>query len=83
MSGNLLSIVGVGEVTITALQSGDSRYHPALPRSQKLIIIHPVVKDDQTIQLEVIPTKVKDDPPFNLKLWPLPLVSGIQSSIFL
>ena len=80
VSGNLLSIVGVGEVTITALQSGDSRYHPALPRSQKLIIIHPVVKDDQTIQLEVIPTKVKDDPPFQLEA--LATSTGVRHPVF-
>ena len=45
---NLLSIVGVGEVTITAIQGGDSRYH-TLPKHQVLRIIHPVVKDDQLI----------------------------------
>ena len=57
---------GVGEVTISAIQMGDIRYHPALPESQKLIVINPVNKDDQVISFEEIPLKVRDDPPFEL-----------------
>ena len=49
------------------MQSGDSRYHPALPRHQVLRIIHPVLKDEQIIEFADIPTKVRDDPPFQLE----------------
>ena len=67
ISGNLLYILGVGDVTISAVQEGDSRYHPALPVHQILRIIHPVLKDDQIIEFADIPTKVRDDPPFQLE----------------
>jgi hypothetical protein len=64
--GNKVYLNGVGEVTISAIQMGDIRYHPALPESQKLIVINPVNKDDQVISFEEIPLKVRDDPPFEL-----------------
>jgi len=50
--GNKVYINGVGEVTISAIQMGDIRYHPALPESQTLIVINPVNKDDQVINFE-------------------------------
>ena len=49
--GDKVYITGVGEVTISAIQMGDIRYHPAIPKAQKLIVINPVNKDDQIITL--------------------------------
>ena len=46
---------------------GDTRYHPAHPKSQVLKVIHPIQKDDQVINFEIIPIKVRDDPPFMVK----------------
>ena len=43
---------------------GDTRYHPASPKSQDLRVIEPIPKDDQVIDFEEIPIKVRDDPPF-------------------
>ena len=64
--GDKVYITGVGEVTISAIQMGDIRYHPAIPKDQKLIVINPVNKDDQIITFNPIPLKVRDDPPFEL-----------------
>ena len=64
--GNIAYINGVGEVTISAIQMGDTRYHPALPQHQELKVIHPVVKDDQLIVFDEIDIKVRDDEPFEL-----------------
>ena len=52
----------VGETTISAIQM-EIRYHPAIPKSQVLKVIHPVVKDDQSIDFDEIPID-EDDPPF-------------------
>ena len=62
--GNLVYLNGVGESTISAIQMGDTRYHPALPKSHVLKVIQPVPKDDQTIDFKDISIKVRDDPPF-------------------
>ena len=64
--GEVVTITGKGKTTITALQLGDDRYHPAVPVSQILNVIHPGVKDDQLIDFEIIPEKVRDDPSFQL-----------------
>jgi len=64
--GGVVTIVGKGATTITALQLGDDRYHPAEPVSRILTVIHPGVKDDQVIDFELIPEKVRDDPAFLL-----------------
>jgi hypothetical protein len=70
--GNLVYINAVGETTISAIQMGDTRYHPAVPKSQVLRVIHPVEKLDQVIDFDEIPIKVRDDPPF--------MVNAISSS---
>ncbi len=80
VTGNVLSIVGVGPVTISAIQMGDSRYHPAAPKSQVLHVIHPVVKDEQEISYDEIPIKVRDDPPFLLSA--LATSSGVNHPVF-
>jgi len=64
--GEIVTIIGKGSTTITALQLGDDRYHPAEPVSRILTVIHPGVKDDQVIDFELIPEKVRDDPAFLL-----------------
>jgi hypothetical protein len=62
--GNVVYLNAVGESTISAIQMGDTRYHPANPVSQNLRVIEPIPKDDQTIDFSEIPIKVRDDPPF-------------------
>ena len=62
--GNLVYLNSVGETTISAIQMGDARYHPASPKSQDLRVIEPIPKDDQVIDFEEIPIKVRDDLPF-------------------
>ena len=80
VTGNMLSVVGVGTVTISAIQMGDTRYHPATPKSHTLHIIPPVVKDDQTISVPSVSVKVRDDPPFYLSA--LATSTGINHPIF-
>jgi len=70
----------VGEVTISALQMGDSRYHPAPPLSETLRIIHPVVKDDQVINFQPVSLRVRDDAPFQLSA--LATSSGINHPVY-
>jgi hypothetical protein len=70
--GNIVYLNGIGESTINAIQMGDTRYHPASPKSQVLKVIEPVQKADQIIDFNEIPIKVRDDAPF--------LVSAISSS---
>ncbi|MDA8774178.1 hypothetical protein N9N13_00495, partial [Opitutales bacterium] len=64
--GNIVKINGQGSTTITAMQLGDDRYHPADPVSRILSVIHPGIKDEQIITFEEIPEKVRDDPAFQL-----------------
>ena len=80
ITGDFASIVGVGEATITAIQMGDSRYHPAPPSSQTFTVIHPVTKDDQVISFSEIPLKVRDDPPFQISA--VATSSGVNHPIF-
>ena len=78
--GNLVTINGKGSTTITAMQLGDDRYHPAAPVSRVLTVIHPGVKDDQYITFELIPEKVRDDPAFELNA--TAVSSGINHQVF-
>ncbi|MEK9633531.1 MAG: hypothetical protein VW622_06795 [Opitutae bacterium] len=64
--GNYVTVLGAGSTTITAMQMGDDRYHPASPVSRVLHVVPPGVKDDQFITFEPIPEKVRDDPAFQL-----------------
>jgi hypothetical protein len=66
VSSNIVTIVGSGTTTITAMQVGDNRYDPAHPVSLELHVIPPVTKDDQFITFAIIPEKTRDDPPFEL-----------------
>ena len=78
--GNFVTINGKGSATITAMQLGDDRYHPADPISRVLTVIHPGIKDDQNISFETIPEKVRDDPAFELNA--TAVSSGINHQIF-
>ncbi|MEM8893860.1 MAG: MBG domain-containing protein [Bacteroidota bacterium] len=61
LEGNLLNITGAGEVTITALQPGDTSFAPA-ENTQQLN----VMKRNQTIEIPVIDNKLTDDEIFNV-----------------
>jgi hypothetical protein len=78
--GDIVTITGVGSTTITAMQLGDDRFHPADPVSRVLSVIHPGIKDDQIISFELIPEKVRDDPAFELNA--TAVSSGINHSVF-
>ena len=62
VAGNLINIVGVGTVTITANQAGDSNYNAAPSVTQTLT----VNKSNQTITFPSISTKTFGDVNFNL-----------------
>lgn len=62
VDGNEVTIVGVGEVNITAFQAGDEEYKAATPVSQLLV----VNKADQTITFEAIAAKTFGDEPFTV-----------------
>ena len=70
---------GAGSTTITAMQMGDDRYHPASPVSRILHVVPPGVKDDQFITFQPIPEKVRDDPAFS---WWLCRIQGINHPVF-
>lgn len=62
VNGNILTILGVGSVTITASQEGDEFFFPATPVEQTLVIS----KGAQTITFEELSTKTTLDEPFEL-----------------
>ena len=78
--GNLVTVLGPGATTITAMQMGDARYHPASPVSRVLQVVPPGVKDDQVITFHPIPEKVRDDPSFELNA--SALSSGVNHPVF-
>ncbi|NCW27346.1 MAG: hypothetical protein EBV83_03475 [Verrucomicrobia bacterium] len=62
ISGNRVTVRGVGQTTITASQAGNATYDPAAPVSRTLW----VNKADQVINFSPISTKTFGDAPFNL-----------------
>lgn len=62
VSGNSVTIVGVGSTTITASQAGNANYNPATNVQQTLT----VNKGNQTISFGAIATKTFGDAPFVL-----------------
>lgn len=62
ISGNMVTIVGAGNCTITASQGGNGSYYPASPVHQTLI----VNKASQLITFSTTPTKTYGDPNFAL-----------------
>ena len=80
VSSNIVTIVGAGTTTITAMQVGDDRYDPAHPVSLELHVIPPVTKDDQSITFVPIPEQTRDDPPFELNA--TAVSTGIHHPVF-
>ncbi len=65
--GNMVTLLGIGEVWIEASQPGNENYNPAASLSRNFTI-NPavVVKQNQTINFPVIATKTFGDAPFAL-----------------
>lgn len=63
VSGNTLTIVGLGTSTITASQAGDANYKAATDVTQTLTVTK---KTDQTITFSALPTKNQGDAAFTL-----------------
>jgi hypothetical protein len=78
--GNYVTVLGAGSTTITAMQMGDDRYHPASPVSRVLHVVPPGVKDDQYITFQPIPEKVRDDPAFELNA--TAISSGVNHPVY-
>lgn len=70
VSGNTVTIVGVGTTDITATQAGNTNYNAATPVVRTLT----VNKKDQSITFEAIPLKLLVDAPFDV---PLKASSGL------
>jgi hypothetical protein len=70
ITGNKATITGTGTTLVTAYQNGDTRFFPADPQTVSLRVINfsdPLFrKDNQTIEVQSIPLKVRDDPPFQV-----------------
>jgi hypothetical protein len=62
LSGNMVTVNGIGQVTIEASQLGDTNYNAAAAVSQ----IFTVNKASQTITFPALPNKTFGDAPFNL-----------------
>jgi hypothetical protein len=62
IEGNLVTITGVGNTTITANQAGNANYNAAPSVDQELTVI----KGDQTITFNALPVKAPGDPTFTL-----------------
>jgi hypothetical protein len=62
VSGNTVTIVGVGTATITAKQAGNSNYNPSVDVGQSLT----VNKASQTITFAALSSKTFGDAPFTL-----------------
>ncbi len=67
VSGNTVTIVGVGSTIITASQAGDANYNAATPVAQTLTVSAVIEsKLNQYITFDAIPTKAFGDPSFTL-----------------
>lgn len=62
ISGDILTIRNIGTIQITAKQTGNDSYNPAMPVSRNLTII----KVPQVISFTIPSQKFVTDPPFNL-----------------
>jgi hypothetical protein len=62
VSGNTVTITGVGTVVVRATQAGDSNYNAATPVDQSFTI----AKANQTINFGALSNKTYGDPPFNV-----------------
>ena len=77
-------ILRTGKVTITAYQTGNSRFFAAEPQGVTLEIIDPkdpnFRKDTQLIEFLDIPEKVREDPPFQVQAFAES--SGVNHSVY-
>ena len=62
ISGNVVTVVGIGTTTITASQGGNSFYNPAINVSKTLT----VTQAPQLITFNALPNKTIGSPPFTL-----------------
>lgn len=65
ISGNTVSIIGVGTTTITASQAGDDNYNAATPVDQTLTVNNSSLQN-QTITFNALSDVTYGDAPFNL-----------------
>lgn len=65
VSGNTVTIVGVGTTNITASQAGDATYNPA-PNVIQTLTVNSNGKQAQTITFNALPTKTIGEAPFAL-----------------
>lgn len=63
VSGSIVTLIGTGTTTITALQSGNENYNAALSIEQELVVTE---KQLQTISFASLPTKTFGDAAFDL-----------------
>jgi uncharacterized protein YjdB len=67
VSGNVVTIVGAGSTTITAIQPGNANYNAASNVEQGLTVGSKIiVKSDQTISFDALVPKTYGDETFNL-----------------
>lgn len=66
ISGNTISIVGVGTTTITASQSGNDNYETASAIDQTLTVLEDMNLQSQTITFEALTDQVYGNDPFEL-----------------
>ncbi|MDT3404765.1 MBG domain-containing protein [Mucilaginibacter terrae] len=67
INGNFITIVGIGDVTITASQPGNATYNPAPEVLQSFTVVPATpTKFNQTITFATIPNKTVDDPDFTI-----------------
>ena len=71
IADNQAKIIGPGKVTITAYQTGNTRFFAAPTEAVTLQIIDfsdpNFKKDSQEIEFSVVPEKVREDPPFQIQ----------------
>jgi parallel beta-helix repeat protein len=68
ISGNVVTLTGVGTVTIEALQPGDNNYNAATSVQQSFVVYSgtTTTKQNQTITFGTLPYKTYTSPPFDL-----------------
>lgn len=94
IADNQAKILGPGKITITAYQTGNTRFFAAPPQGVTLEIIDfsdpDFQKDGQLIEFSDVPEKVREDPPFQVQafaestgtnhpVYTLPVVLTIES----
>jgi hypothetical protein len=65
VTGNALTVVSTGTVTLRASQPGNSNYNPASPIEQSFAV-DSLIKQPQVIMFDALPARVYGDAPFSL-----------------